>query len=59
VGSTLFTPALQAVIPALLNEEERLAANSVAWSSGRLVQIIGASLAGGLIAWAGTTPPRP
>jgi MFS family permease len=56
VGSTLFTPALQAVIPALLNEEERLAANSVAWSSGRLVQIIGASLAGGLIAWAGTTP---
>src|SRR5207248_2592301 len=36
--------------------EERLAANSVAWSSGRLVQIVGASLAGGLIAWAGTTP---
>jgi MFS family permease len=33
-----------------------MAANSVAWSSGHLVQIIGASLAGGLIAWAGTTP---
>ena len=56
VGSTLFNPALQAVIPALLDEGERLAANSVAWSSGRLVQIIGASVAGGLIAWAGTTP---
>src|SRR5205823_108154 len=38
------------------DEQERLAANSVAWSSGRLVQIIGAALAGGLIAWAGTTP---
>jgi MFS family permease len=56
VGSTLFNPALQAVIPALLDEDERLAANSVAWSSGRLVQIVGASAAGGLIAWAGTTP---
>ena len=56
VGATLFNPALQAVIPALLDEQERLAANSVAWSSGRLVQIIGAALAGGLIAWAGTTP---
>jgi len=56
VGSTLFNPTLQAVIPALLTDEERLAANSVAWSSGRLVQIIGASVAGGLIAWAGTTP---
>ncbi len=56
VGSTLFNPALQAVIPALLGEDERLAANSVAWSSGRLVQIVGASAAGGLIAWAGTTP---
>ncbi len=56
VGSTLFNPALQAVIPSLLTDEERLAANSVAWSSGRLVQIIGASGAGGLIAWAGTTP---
>ncbi len=56
VGSTLFNPALQAVIPALLDEEERLAANAVAWSSGRLVQIIGASIASGLIAWTGTTP---
>jgi MFS family permease len=56
VGSTLFNPALQALIPVLLDDKERLAANSIAWSSGRLVQIVGASLAGGLIAWAGTTP---
>jgi len=56
VGSTLFNPALHAVIPALLDEEDLLAANSVAWSSGRLVQIVGASVAGGLITWAGTTP---
>ena len=55
-ASTLFNPALQVIMPALLSDEERLAANSVAWSSGRLVQIIGASVAGGLIAWAGTTP---
>src|SRR5437763_1222744 len=41
-ASTVFNPALQAVIPALLSEEERLAANSLAWSSGRLVQIVGA-----------------
>src|SRR5919201_1184011 len=55
-ASTLFNPALQAVLPTLLSEKERLAANSVAWSSGRLMQIVGASVAGGLIAWAGTTP---
>jgi MFS family permease len=57
VGSTLFNPALQAFIPVLLDDKERLAANSLAWSSGRLVQIVGASLAGGLIGWAGTTTP--
>ena len=54
VASTAFNPALQAVIPVLLSTEERLAANSVAWSSGRLVQIVGASVAGGLVAWAST-----
>jgi MFS family permease len=55
-ASTVFNPAVHAVIPALLSEEERVAANSVAWSSGRLVQIVGASVAGGLISWAGTAP---
>ncbi len=53
-GNTFFSPAVQAVIPALTTEEQRLAANSVAWSTGRLVQILAAALAGGLIALVGT-----
>jgi MFS family permease len=55
-GNTFFNPTVQAVIPALTTEEQRLAANSVAWSSGRLVQIIASALAGGLIALVGTGP---
>ena len=53
-GNTFFNPTVQAVIPALTSEEQRLAANSVAWSTGRLVQILAAALAGGLIALLGT-----
>ena len=34
---TFFNPAAQAVVPALTTEGQRLAANSVAWSTGRLV----------------------
>src|SRR5581483_3136718 len=49
-GNVFFNPTLQAVIPALTAEEHRLAANSVAWSTGRLVQTIASALAGGLIA---------
>jgi len=37
------------VIPALTTEGQRLGANSVAWSTGRLMQILGAATAGGLI----------
>ncbi len=37
-GNTFFNPTVQAVIPALTSEEQRLAANSVAWSTGRLVR---------------------
>lgn len=55
-GTTFFNPTVQAVIPALTTEEQRLAANSVAWSTGRLVQIIGATIAGGLIAALGPGP---
>ena len=55
-GNTFFNPTVQAVIPALTTEEQRPAANSVAWSSGRLVQIIASALAGGLIALVGTGP---
>ncbi len=55
-GNTFFTPTVQAIIPALTTEEQRLAANSVAWSTGRLVQIIASAVAGGLIALIGTGP---
>jgi hypothetical protein len=53
-GNTFFNPTVQAVIPSLTTEDQRLAANSVSWSTGRLVQIIASALAGGLIAIVGT-----
>ena len=53
-GNTFFNPTVQAVIPSLTTEDQRLAANSVSWSTGRLVQIIASALAGGLIALVGT-----
>ncbi len=53
-GNTFFGPTVQAVIPALTTPDQRLAANSVAWSTGRLVQILASALAGGLIALVGT-----
>lgn len=53
-GNTFFNPTVQAVIPVLTTEQQRLAANSVAWSTGRLVQILASALAGGLIAVIGT-----
>jgi hypothetical protein len=56
VGNTFFNPTVQAVIPALTTEDQRLAANSVAWSTGRLVQVVGSAAAAGLIALIGTGP---
>jgi MFS family permease len=53
-GNTFFNPTVQAVIPVLTTEEQRLAANSVAWSTGRLVQILASAVASGLIAVLGT-----
>ncbi len=55
-GSTFFNPTVQAVIPVLTTETQRLAANSVAWSTGRFVQIFASAFAGGLIAFLGTGP---
>src|SRR5919202_5954322 len=55
-GNTFFNPTVQAVIPVLTTEEQRLAANSVAWSTGQLVQILASAVAGGLIAVVGTGP---
>ena len=53
-ATVFFTPTVQAVIPTLVAKDALLAANSVAWSTGRLVQIIASALAGGLIAAVGT-----
>ncbi|MDQ6859010.1 MAG: MFS transporter [Chloroflexota bacterium] len=55
-GGVFFNPTVSAVIPVLTTPEQRLAANSVSWSTGRLVQIVAASIAGGLIATVGTGP---
>ena len=55
-ASVFFNPTVNAVIPALTTTEQRLAANSVSWSTGRLVQILAASIAGGVIAIVGTGP---
>ena len=55
-GSTFFNPTVNAVIPVLTTAEQRLAANSVSWTTGRLVQILAASIAGGIIALIGTSP---
>ncbi len=53
-GNTFFNPTVQAVMPALTTENQRLAANAVSWSTGRLVQILASATAGGLIALIGT-----
>lgn len=49
-----FNPTVQAIIPSITTAEDRLAANSVSWTTGRLVQIVAASVAGALIAYLGT-----
>jgi MFS family permease len=53
VASTFFNPAVNATLPTLLDPEDLLAANSVSWSTGRFVQIIGSALAAGVIATVG------
>lgn len=53
-AGVFFNPTVNAVIPALTTDRQRLAANSVGWSTAQLVQIVGASIAGGLIAFVGT-----
>lgn len=48
-AGVFFNPTVQAIVPAIIEEDALLAANSVAWSTGRLVQIAGSALAGSLI----------
>ncbi len=52
-AATFFNPAVNATLPTLLDEKDLLAANSVSWSTGRFVQIIGSALAAGIIAAVG------
>ncbi len=51
-----FNPAAQATIPAVVDKEALVAANSVGWLTGRLVQLLASAVGGGLVAWLGTTP---
>ena len=44
-----FNPAVNATLPTLLDEKDLLAANSVSWSTGQFVQIVGSALAAGII----------
>lgn len=53
-ANAFFNPTVNAIIPSITTEQQRLAANSVAWSTGRLVQIIASAVAGGAIALIGT-----
>jgi len=48
-ASVFFNPAVSATLPTLLDDDDLLAANSVSWSTGRFVQIIGSALALGII----------
>jgi MFS family permease len=48
-AGVFFNPAVNATLPTLLDEGDLLAANSVSWSTGRFVQIIGSALALGII----------
>ena len=52
-AAVFFQPTLNAVIPAIVPPSALLAANSVAWSTGRLVQIIASAIVGGLLSWVG------
>lgn len=52
-ANTFFNPAVSATLPTLLSADDLLAANSVSWSTGRFVQIIGSAVALGVIETAG------
>lgn len=51
-----FRPALQSLLPALIDDDDLLAANSVGWSTEQGTQIVAAALAGALLLAWGTRP---
>ncbi len=54
LASVFFAPAFTASLPSLVETEDVLVANAVAWSTAQFVQIIGSAMAGGMIAIFGT-----
>lgn len=55
-GAVFFNPAAQSMLPAVVEEEELVAGNSVLWTAAVLSQVVLAPLAGGLVAGVGTLP---
>lgn len=54
--SVLFNPAAASVVPALVDDEDVVGANSAIWSAAVVSQIALAPAAGGLVAFAGAAP---
>jgi MFS family permease len=56
VGSVFFNPAASSVLPALVREDELVAANSGIWTAAVVSQIVLAPVAGILVVTAGYAP---
>ncbi|MHB1855359.1 MAG: MFS transporter [Acidimicrobiales bacterium] len=54
--SVFFSPAASSVVPALVDKDRLVGANSALWSAAVLSQIVMAPVAGGLVALAGAGP---
>lgn len=54
--SVFFNPAAASVLPALVDDEDLVGANSAVWSAAVISQIVLAPVAGALVAVAGATP---
>lgn len=54
--TVFFNPAAASIVPALVEPDDLLAANSGLWSAAVISQIVLAPAAGGLVAWAGARP---
>lgn len=56
IGAVFFNPSAQAVLPAVVERDELIAANSALWTGAVLAQILLGPLAGGVVAVLGTAP---
>lgn len=54
--TVFFNPAATSTIPALVDDDDLIAANSAIWSAAVISQIVLAPLASGLVTWAGAAP---